>query len=177
MEITICEMDAAAVEKVNQADAEFTVTSKLVLHAENDIIRYTVVDVEPYQKRYPLEERDYSTYVSNPDRAIFFAYVDDQLAGQIRVLKYWNAYAYIDDIAVDVKFRGQGIGRALIGRVIEWAKERNFPGIMLETQSNNVAACKLYESCGFTLGGFDRYLYKALDSKTDEIALYWYLIF
>ncbi len=176
MEIFIREIDSTTLQNLNQADAEFTVTSKLVLHAENGVVRYTIVDVEPYRKKYALDEMDYSTYICNPERTIFFAYVDDHLAGQIRVLKYWNAYAYIDDIAVDVKFRGRGIGRALIQRVVEWAKEKNFPGIMLETQNNNVAACRLYESCGFTLGGFDRYLYKGLDPKTDEIALYWYLM-
>ncbi|MEW6400511.1 MAG: GNAT family N-acetyltransferase [Chloroflexota bacterium] len=177
MEITLREIDSQTVHCVNQCDATFTIRSKLILHAENGIIRYTAVDVEPYQKKYPIEEVDYSTYIGNPDKTIFFAYIDDHLAGQVRVLKWWNAYAYIDDIAVDVEFRRHGVGRALIERVIEWAKERKFPGIMLETQNNNVAACRLYESCGFTLGGFDRYLYKALDPKTDEIALFWYMSF
>jgi streptothricin acetyltransferase len=48
---------------------------------------------------------------------------------------------------------------------------------MLETQNNNVAACRLYESGGFQLAGFDRCLYKGLHPDTDEIALYWYLVF
>ena len=34
------------------------------------------------------------------------------------------------------------------------------PGIMLETQNNNVAACKFYEKCGFVIGGFDFLGYK-----------------
>jgi ribosomal protein S18 acetylase RimI-like enzyme len=62
-------------------------------------------------------------------------------------------------------------------RAIEWAKEKGLPGLMLETQNNNVAACHLYESCGFELGGFDRNLYKGLHPDTKEIALYWYLFF
>ena len=57
------------------------------------------------------------------------------------------------------------------------AKEKGFPGLMLETQDNNVAACRLYARCGFELRGFDTHLYKALDPSSDEIALYWYLIF
>ena len=36
------------------------------------------------------------------------------------------------------------------------------PGIMLETQNNNVAACKFYEKCGFVIGGFDFLVYKGL---------------
>lgn len=38
---------------------------------------------------------------------------------------------------------------------------------MLETQNNNVAACALYESCGFTLEVVDFYLYKGLSLFTD----------
>jgi streptothricin acetyltransferase len=115
--------------------------------------------------------------MNHPDRAVFFSYLDEELAGEIRFRKYWNGYAYIDNIAVDSKFRRQGAGRALMERAIAWAKEKGFPGIMLETQNNNVAACKFYESCGFKLRGFDTHLYKGLTPDTDEIALYWYLIF
>jgi streptothricin acetyltransferase len=103
--------------------------------------------------------------------------VDGQLAGQIRVFKNWNAYAYIDDIAVEPGYRGQGVGRALMERAIAWAKSKGFPGMMLETQNNNVAGCRLYERCGFELCGFDTHLYKAVDPGTDEVALYWYLMF
>jgi ribosomal protein S18 acetylase RimI-like enzyme len=60
---------------------------------------------------------------------------------------------------------------------MEWARDKGCPGMMLETQNNNVAACRFYESCGFELGGFDAYLYKGLNRTTDEIALYWYLMF
>jgi streptothricin acetyltransferase len=177
MKITIREIEENTIESVKQYGSSFEVTSKLILHTENRKISYTIVDVAPYIKQYGLERVDPSTYVANPDRIVFFAYVDDELAGQIRVWKHWNAYAYIDDIAVDAKYRGQGIGRALIERAIEWAKAKGFPGLMLETQNNNVAACKLYERCGFELRGFDTHLYKGLDPATDEIALYWYLIF
>ena len=48
---------------------------------------------------------------------------------------------------------------------------------MLETQNINVAACLFYARCGFVLGGYDRFLYRGLTPETDEIALYWYLIF
>ena len=177
MKITIREIDKDTIQHVKKCGNSFEVKSKLVLHAENGNMSYTVVDVPPYTKQYGEEEFDINAYLSNPDRVIFLAYLDDELAGQIRVLKYWNAYAYIDDIAVDSKHRRQGIGRALLERAIEWAKSKGYPGIMLETQNNNVAGCKLYESCGFELRGFDTHLYKGLNPSTDEIALYWYLIY
>jgi streptothricin acetyltransferase len=177
MNITIREIDESTIPSVKQYGSSFEVTSKLILHAENGKISYTIVDVPAYTKQYGLERVEPSTYVANPDRTVFFADVDNELAGQIRVWKHWNAYAYIDDIAVEPKYRGHGVGRALIERAIEWARSNGLPGMMLETQDNNVAACRLYERCGFELRGFDAHLYKGLYPATDEIALYWYLIF
>jgi len=177
MSITLCELNEQNLQNVNKCDGVFTVESKLVLQAENDVIRYKVVSVPPYQKRYAFDAIDYSTYLANPDKAIFFAYVNGNLAGQIILLKYWNRYAYIEDIAVDLHFRRCGVGQALINQAIGWAKAKEAPGIMLETQNNNVPACRFYEHCGFTLGGFDTYLYKGINKDTEEIALYWYLLF
>jgi streptothricin acetyltransferase len=177
MEIIIREIDKDILQDLNKCDANFTVDSKLVLRAENGIIHYSVVSVEPYQKRYAIDEKDYPSYISNPNKTIYFAYVDGQVAGQIGVIKHWNAYAWIDDFAVDLHFRQLGVGRAMMQRVVNWAKVRHLPGIMLETQDINVPACRFYENFGFRLYGFDTYLYKGLNPNTDEIALYWYLIF
>jgi streptothricin acetyltransferase len=176
MEITIREIDANTLQYINRSDNSFIVKSQLLINAENGKISYTVIDVPPYMKHYQPDEIDYSTYLSNPEKGVYFAFVEGDLAGQIRVLKWWNAYAYIGSIVVDRKYRRQGVGRALIERVVDWAKAKGYPGLMLETQNNNVPACRLYEKCGFVLGGFDGYLYKGLNPAADDIALFWYLI-
>jgi streptothricin acetyltransferase len=176
MKINICEMDHQNFQVLNQCDGTFTVSSQLVLNIENEKLEYSVVSVVPYEKRYPIDEVDAGDYINNPEKAVFFAYADGELAGQIRILKWWNAYAYIDDIVVDIKHRRKGIGRMLLAKAVEWAKAGEFPGLMLETQNNNVTACHLYQSRCFELGGFDRLLYKGLNRSTNEIALYWYLV-
>jgi ribosomal protein S18 acetylase RimI-like enzyme len=177
MNITIREVDSDTVQHAKKYGSSFEVRSKLVLHAENAQISYTIVDVPPYTKQYGAEEFDPRSYTGGSDRTIFFAYVDGKLAGQIRLQKSWNGYAYIDDIAVEPECRGQGVGHALLEHAIAWARTKGFPGMMLETQDNNVPGCRLYASCGFELRGFDTHLYKALDPASDEIALYWYLMF
>lgn len=170
------EVDEKTVKDVNTVDGRFTIDSKLEIQVKHNKIMYSTVKVPQYEKRYEKENIDYSTYIDDPDKTIYLAYVDDIIAGQIILRKNWNKYAYIEDIAVDVKFRNQGIGKALLSCAKEWAKKKNLAGVMLETQNNNVAACRLYEKCGFNLGGFDTYLYKGLKPDTDEIALYWYYI-
>jgi streptothricin acetyltransferase len=177
MEITIEELDTSNIEHVQQCDGVFKGDAIFQLYAEDGQICYEMVSVPSFEKRYPKEDLDYTTYIGNPDKTIFFAYVDGQLAGQIILRKNWNVYAYIEDIVVDVKFRRLGIGKALLDQAVQWTKSKNLPGIMLETQNNNIAGCKLYESFGFQLGGFDRLLYKGIQPDTQEIALYWYLIF
>ncbi|MBP1692388.1 MAG: streptothricin acetyltransferase [Chloroflexi bacterium] len=174
MTITIEEINPRNIQDADRCDAAFTVEAKLVLSAENDRIHYSTVRIPSYLKRYPLDSIDLSTYINNPDKAVFFAYVDGRIAGQIRLCRYWNRYAYIEDIVVDTKYRRQGVGRGLIRQGIRWAIEKQLPGVMLETQNNNIAACCLYASCGFELAGFDRCLYQGINPETDEIALYWY---
>jgi ribosomal protein S18 acetylase RimI-like enzyme len=177
MAITIEEFSGQNLHDLNRCDGAFIVDSKLILRVEDGIPSYTIVNVPSYTKQYPRSEISYAEYLAQVDKGIFFAYHDGQLAGQIILFKNWNGYAYIDDIAVDVRFRKRGIGRALIQQAVDWAKARQLPGIMLETQNINVAACLFYQRCGFELGGFDRFLYRGLDPDTEEVALYWYMIF
>jgi ribosomal protein S18 acetylase RimI-like enzyme len=93
------------------------------------------------------------------------------------MLRWWNRFAYVEDLVVNPEYRGEGIGRMLLEQGIQWARENGFPGVMLETQDDNVPACTLYQSRGFVLSGFDRNIYKAINPDTKETALYWYLIF
>jgi ribosomal protein S18 acetylase RimI-like enzyme len=177
MEITIREINQHNLKDLEKCNGAFIIDSKLILSAQEDDIQFTVVPTTLYQKRYPAEAIDVEAYIGNPDKTIFFAYADGELAGQVRLRRNWNQYAYVEDIVVDVKYRRRGVGRALIRQAIQWAKDKGLPGVMLETQDNNLAACRLYQGCGFEIGGFDRLLYRGLHPETEEVALFWYLIF
>jgi streptothricin acetyltransferase len=178
MQIDIREIDFHNQADFGACDMSFLVTSKMSLHVENSKISYTIREVAPpYIKRYGPRRTDYAEYGDADDRMIFLAYVNNEIAGEVRMSTSWNKYALLDDFVVDPNHRRQGVGRALIQRCIEWAKEKAFTGVTLETQDINVPACQLYASCGFELRGFDTHLYKALDPSTAEIALYWYLMF
>lgn len=166
----------------NAADAEvlelaFEVDSRLLLSATPAGISYEVIPVQPYIKRYPADgARIPDGYCDREDSAAFLAYEGGRAAGMILLSTGWNGLAVIDDLAICATFRRRGIGAALIAQAKAWAQAQGLPGIMLETQDNNVAACRLYERCGFELKGFDRGLYAAQDGVAGEAALFWYFI-
>ena len=55
-------------------------------------------------------------------------------------------YCYLEDLFVDPNIRGKGIGRALMNRVIELAKEKNSKRVYWTTQEFNKTARVLYDS-------------------------------
>ena len=114
------------------------------------------------------------------DAVCFFAWMDDQLAGQAVVMHNWNELALLWDIRVDEAHRRKGVGGALLNACTQWAKKQGLKGIVAETQAQNPSACRFYERSGFVLGGADRYLYAAIQRKPEvspDTALFFYLFF
>ncbi|HEK9099097.1 GNAT family N-acetyltransferase [Bacillus pfraonensis] len=187
MDIFIRKLELEDLNEFPEIDDSFTVDSKLVLslRAMDQRIEYTVQEIPSYEKNYSEDrytedqegDLDYSEYVNNPDKIIYLAFMDHQIIGMIILKRNWNGFAYVEDIKVDKQFRQLGVGKRLIERAKHWAQACEMPGIMLETQYNNVRACKFYESCGFVIGGFDFLVYKGINEQSDEIAIYWYFIF
>ena len=175
MDITIRKIDPGESPQTKSFSRKSAVNARLVLGIENDKLIYSIVPVEPYERDVPAEDVEYGFDEAGP--TIFFAEADGKPAGRIKMLRWWNRFAYVEDLVVNPEYRGLGIGRRLLERGIQWARENDYPGVMLETQNDNVPACTLYQSCGFVLSGFDRNVYKAIHPNTKEIALYWYLIF
>lgn len=183
MNIVIRELSTADEDAWQDIDDSFTVDSTLSLSLTGRQIDFTVNKIPGYTKSYSdpqfkdAEEENYSDYIGTPDQIVYLACLDNQAAGRLVLKRNWNNYALIEDIAVDKNYRGYGIGRKLIEQAKRWAQDGRMPGIMLETQSNNVKACEFYRSCGFVIGGFDFHLYRGIHKNSDETAIFWYLIF
>lgn len=58
-------------------------------------------------------------------------------------------FLYIDSMAVDLKYRGLGIGTKLLNKVTETAKKENYECIELQVYQDNEKAKHLYEAFGF----------------------------
>jgi streptothricin acetyltransferase len=180
MSLVVEPLRAEHVAAAASFDSGFLVDSRLSLHMRDGVIGYEAVAVTPYRKRYGVTDaQELQGYLDDEDCAAFVAIATDRdgasaVVGRLLLSCSWNGYALIDDIAVDAGARRVGAGSALIDCALAWARERGLPGAMLETQDNNVAACRFYERKGFVLGGFDRFHYANDPAVAHETALFWY---
>src|SRR6266545_5721354 len=119
MELQIRQMDSQSLHQVDQFNRNSMVNSELVLHVQDNKISYSIMPVESYEKILLVDAEDYTTFIDNPEKVIFFAEVDGKSAGQIKMVPWWNKFAYLEELTVDTAFRGKGVGRALLTRAIE----------------------------------------------------------
>ncbi len=80
---------------------------------------------------------------------------DGEVAGFASLITYRvptkGVIGKIEDVIVDEKYRGQGIGRGVMEKLIEIAKEKNIFLIELTSKPQRTSARKLYESLGFEI--------------------------
>jgi ribosomal protein S18 acetylase RimI-like enzyme len=86
----------------------------------------------------------------------------------------WRDTATVRNILIDRSYRRRGLGRELMTRVIVWARDHGLRGITLETQTNNLAACRFYQAMGFKLCGIDDHFYSNDDIGVKEVAIFWW---
>ena len=156
------------VAKALDAENHFMVREVFDVHLSNQGFELSARSVSPYRKDYISDEE------SNEDSTCYGVFIDQELVGKIALGSTWNDLASIEHIVVSHAHRGKGVAHSLIEFAKEWALSRHLLGIRLETQTNNVPACKLYAKCGFTLGGIDLFMYKTRPQVSNETAMYWY---
>lgn len=72
--------------------------------------------------------------------------------------------AEITNIVTKKTERKRGIGKALLDRLIEMAREAKRDNISLEVNENNVPAGSLYEKAGFEIAGIRKKYYNGKDN-------------
>jgi ribosomal protein S18 acetylase RimI-like enzyme len=87
---------------------------------------------------------------ANP-AGIFVAQSQGRIVGYITTLIDREAgKGRIPNLAVAAEFRGQGLGRQLIERVLDYFRSESLEYAMIETMAQNVAGNHVYPACGFT---------------------------
>jgi len=99
-------------------------------------------------------------------------YENGVLAGLIEIHKEdWNNRMRITELLVFEPFRGKGLGGELLEAAKAKAREAGCRGMVLETQSCNVAAIACYKKHGFRFIGLDATCYGNDDVGKREVRL------
>jgi ribosomal protein S18 acetylase RimI-like enzyme len=85
-----------------------------------------------------------------PRGDIWIAQIDAEIVGCIALRPLPGAVGEVKRMYVDPAWRGRGVGRALLERLIASARERGYRQIRLGTLHEMVEAQALYRSLGFT---------------------------
>lgn len=68
--------------------------------------------------------------------------------------------AVVEDMIVDEKYRGKGLGKEILLDLLEWARSQKVEVVELTTNPLRVAANELYRKVGFRLHSTNHYLLK-----------------
>jgi streptothricin acetyltransferase len=93
----------------------------------------------------------------------------------IQMLEGRDDLALVWNIRVQPAYRHSGIGSRLFNEAIKWSKEQGLKQLKVETQNNNVNACRFYARQGCKLGEIHRYKYIDVPAYAHEVMLVWYL--
>jgi [ribosomal protein S18]-alanine N-acetyltransferase len=96
--------------------------------------------------------------------------VDQDIAGY-GILSMGAGEAHVLNLCIGPDFRGRGLGRHLLGRLLDIARWNGAERIFLEVRPSNPLAKTLYESVGFSeIGRRPRY-YPAKHGREDAIVM------
>lgn len=87
------------------------------------------------------------------------------------VMSFGAGEAHILNLCVGEAWRGRGIGKRLLGALIERAAAAGMGEAFLEVRPSNTAAIRLYQSLGFEQGGMRRGYYQAPSGREDAAVL------
>jgi RimJ/RimL family protein N-acetyltransferase len=125
--------------------------------------------------RSPAAERRYLRAVRrSPHAAVFVAEAPEGLVGRLSVSRdpHPSSHHVADlGLMVAASHRRLGIGRALLDRTVDWAREHGIEKLELHVFPHNEPAIALYESFGFVREGYRRRHYRRGAAYVDAILM------
>lgn len=98
-------------------------------------------------------EKALTAALARSDDRVFVAIASDMVVGFVHGQDYETLYApsykNIMGIAVAAEHRRKGIGRALLGKIEQWAAETGAAGVRLVSGMEREEAHRFYDACGY----------------------------
>lgn len=144
----------------------FLLWGRMIPSYRDEVWAYTVQEFPDEQRRemcFPDENYDFDEMCA--DTTFLGAYDGDICIGLLVLQRRFFKYLYISDLSVRKVYRRRGVGRMLIAAALQIARERNYQGISLTAQDNNLSACLFYVNTGFRIGGLDTEVYNGTNQQ------------
>ena len=107
----------------------------------------------------PWSENTLRTELKNPQNRFFGAFSEDgTLLGTVGIQLVADEGS-VFNVAVLSPFRRQGIGKALVEKIVGEAKKEGAATVYLEVRTGNLGAISLYEKQGFVFCGIRKNYY------------------
>ncbi len=135
----------------------------LRLMAWPDIPALAAADAELFGADAWSEASWWAELAGRPRREYVVAQADDGRIAGYGGLDHGGEVADVMTLAVRPPGRGTGLGRRLLGDLIERAMGRGAMSLLLEVRADNVPARRLYESSGFEVVDVRRRYYQPDD--------------
>lgn len=88
---------------------------------------------------------------SSPNFLLFGSFLNKKPAGFISVILNENNTVDIGPMYISEIFRGKGLGKLQVEKIVNWAKQNKLKGIFTRTWGKNLASRKIFEDLGFKL--------------------------
>lgn len=112
-----------------------------------DLISVHALEKEAY-KHDPWTLPQFKEELAGKDRSYIVAEKDKKIIGYAGVMHRGESCDVLT-LTVAAQLRRQGIGRELLRRLIDWARTKSAPSMMLEVRVGNEEALPLYTAFGF----------------------------
>ena len=111
----------------------------------------------------PPTRQQIETVCAIDDSHLLLATVDNDIIGMLTLVivhTLTGTGAHIEDVVVDDKARGQGVGEALVRHALAVATDRGVQHVDLTSRPSREAANQLYQRLGFELRETNAYRYR-----------------
>lgn len=114
--------------------------------------------IDFYERTSPPEmyERAWTEFGRDEALHALSAKIDGKLVGITHFLVHASTsgpdVCYLQDLFTAPAARGQGVARALVAAVVEWARERDCGRVYWSTQETNTTARRLYDQVAVNRG-------------------------
>lgn len=117
--------------------------------SQNDLDAYLALEKRAENRTYTAAQNREEAEEEFEQGPIYFIKQSGKVVGTVSYSIKEDGSAYINGLAVDPDFQGQGLGRAALEQIL--AKLKNTPRVWLVTHPENDRAIALYESFDFKI--------------------------